>query len=264
MLSAGRPGLDNIYSLCEGILRLEVDKATYQRLGLNGTVVASGGRKHVKTRYGEQIMHVSSSRGQLTISPAIELNLRLPSMVYGKHGFKRILWAFKNVLNQSVTWLFYNLNGNNDGSGPISQHQPMIKRVEPHVDSLNGICVPEPSQAIREDDHDLVNGLLEWLSLAAMASPRIQSLDKIDIHLSRYQIPASVDGDGKPIKCSTQDLTRFHWQGFLPATFIKHVALAALKASGTEWFGLNVIDFDGQAYSILQRKHHILTWEYAD
>lgn len=53
MLSAGRPGLDNVFSICEGILRLEVDKATYERMGLNGTAIPSGGRKHVKTRYGE-------------------------------------------------------------------------------------------------------------------------------------------------------------------------------------------------------------------
>lgn len=28
-------------------------------------------------------------------------------MVHGKKGFERILWAFKNVLNHAVTWLFY-------------------------------------------------------------------------------------------------------------------------------------------------------------
>ena len=28
-------------------------------------------------------------------------------MLHGKKGFERIVWAFKNVLNNSVTWLFY-------------------------------------------------------------------------------------------------------------------------------------------------------------
>lgn len=28
-------------------------------------------------------------------------------MLHGKKGFERIVWAFKNVLNSSVTWLFY-------------------------------------------------------------------------------------------------------------------------------------------------------------
>ena len=40
----------------------------------------------------------------------IELNLRLPSMVHGKKGFERIVWAFKKVLDASVTWLFHDFN----------------------------------------------------------------------------------------------------------------------------------------------------------
>ena len=40
----------------------------------------------------------------------VEINLRLPSMLHGKKGFERIVWAFKNVLNASVTWLFCDLD----------------------------------------------------------------------------------------------------------------------------------------------------------
>jgi ribonuclease P/MRP protein subunit RPP40 len=39
----------------------------------------------------------------------VEINLRLPSMLHGKKGFERIVWAFKNVLNSSVSWLFCDL-----------------------------------------------------------------------------------------------------------------------------------------------------------
>lgn len=39
----------------------------------------------------------------------VEINLRLPSMLHGKKGFERIVWAFKNVLNHSVEWLFCDL-----------------------------------------------------------------------------------------------------------------------------------------------------------
>lgn len=52
MLSEGRPGIDHIYSLSEGVLRLEVDKPTFERLGLEGKPIPSEGRKHVKARYG--------------------------------------------------------------------------------------------------------------------------------------------------------------------------------------------------------------------
>lgn len=36
---------------------------------------------------------------------AIEIDLRQPSMLHGKKGFERIVWACRNVLNASVTWL---------------------------------------------------------------------------------------------------------------------------------------------------------------
>lgn len=55
MLSEGRPAIDRVFSLQEGILRIEVDKPTYERLGLQGFVMASEGRKHIKARYGEPV-----------------------------------------------------------------------------------------------------------------------------------------------------------------------------------------------------------------
>ena len=39
----------------------------------------------------------------------VEIELRLPSMLHGKKGFDRIVYAFKNVLNTPVTWLFVDL-----------------------------------------------------------------------------------------------------------------------------------------------------------
>lgn len=40
-------------------------------------------------------------------SKELEMDLRLPSMLHGKKGFERISWAFRNVLTNPVTWLFY-------------------------------------------------------------------------------------------------------------------------------------------------------------
>jgi ribonuclease P/MRP protein subunit RPP40 len=52
----------------------------------------------------------------------VEINLRLPSMLHGKKGFERIAWAFKNVLNHTVAWLFYDLateaSGISNGTEP--------------------------------------------------------------------------------------------------------------------------------------------------
>jgi ribonucleases P/MRP protein subunit RPP40 len=52
MLSEGRPLVDNIISLYEGVLRLELDRPTYERCGLQGTPIEDGGRKHQKARWG--------------------------------------------------------------------------------------------------------------------------------------------------------------------------------------------------------------------
>jgi ribonucleases P/MRP protein subunit RPP40 len=39
-------------------------------------------------------------------------------MVHGKKGFERLMWAAKNVLNRSLSWLFYDpqdTDGDGDG-----------------------------------------------------------------------------------------------------------------------------------------------------
>ena len=59
----------------------------------------------------------------LTIK-AIEIDLSLPSMVYGKKGFQRVLRACENVLNRSVTWLCHDHRTKEEGAfedlkGPI-------------------------------------------------------------------------------------------------------------------------------------------------
>lgn len=35
-------------------------------------------------------------------------------MLHGKKGFERIVWAFKNVLNHPVAWLFCDLTSESD------------------------------------------------------------------------------------------------------------------------------------------------------
>jgi ribonuclease P/MRP protein subunit RPP40 len=53
MLSEGRSGTDNVISLSDGVLRIEVDKPTYEKMGLEGKAVGGEGRKHVKARFGK-------------------------------------------------------------------------------------------------------------------------------------------------------------------------------------------------------------------
>lgn len=200
----------------------------------------------------------------LTANSAIELNLRLPSMVRGKKGFERIIWAFKNALNQSVEWLFYDLEGPNDGSGPLAKHQPKVSKVEPDVSSMESAEVPVLPEVVDEHNYDAIIELLEWLTLAASGSPRIRRDDNIDPYISRYQVPTDAGMDANAEPNSIQDLATFRWHGFMPASFIQPILLAALKASDETWFAMSAASFDGKAYTILQHKHHTLTWEYMD
>jgi ribonuclease P/MRP protein subunit RPP40 len=52
MLAEGRPLVDNVFSLYEGVLRLELDRPTYERCGLQGSPIEDGGKKHQKARWG--------------------------------------------------------------------------------------------------------------------------------------------------------------------------------------------------------------------
>jgi ribonuclease P/MRP protein subunit RPP40 len=42
------------------------------------------------------------------------VNLRLPSMVRGKKGFNRLVWAFTKELTETVSWLFLDLQTTED------------------------------------------------------------------------------------------------------------------------------------------------------
>ena len=262
MLSEGRPGIDHIFSLSEGILRLEVDKPTYERMGLDGVVVPHSGRNHVKARYGTRWRPTKFCLVRLISTTAIELNLRLPSMVRGKKGFERVLWAFKNVLYHTATWLFYDLNGPTDGTRTIGAHCPKVKQVEPEITTLQGVKVPGFPQDIQEGDYAQATELLEWLSLATANSPRIRADDDIDSYLSRYRVGLEEESFTDMTTSSPQNVATLRWHAFIPSTFVKDVFLAALKASGSKWFGMSVNAFDGRAYSILQHDHRTMTWEY--
>lgn len=47
-------------------------------------------------------------------------------MLHGKKGFERIVWAFKNVLDSAVTWLFYDFEVKPDGSNTTTRKAPLL------------------------------------------------------------------------------------------------------------------------------------------
>ncbi|KAL1996606.1 hypothetical protein VTN49DRAFT_7471 [Thermomyces lanuginosus] len=240
MLSEGRPGVDNVFSLHNGILRLELGKEPYERSGLQGKPIRSGGRKHAKERF------------------VVELNLRLPSMLHGKKGFERIVWAFKNVLNNPVSWLVCD-----PASDPATLDQ-VRKTLAPHAPQLVD-CVPNsvahpptvvpplsvvditvlPSEA---EIRDYCDELAEWMGLVSLGSPRVRVGDGIDPYLSRYEVP-QLD-NSQP---TSSRLVSVKWHGMIPSPWITHLLLQLLLDRASRdlrpavWFALTCTAFKRDA-----------------
>lgn len=272
MLSEGRPLLDNRFELFEGKLRMELTRPTYERCGIQGNPVEDGGKKHQKQRW------------------VVEYDLRSPSMKNGKKCFSRLQWACNNVLDQSLTWLFYNFNPSSteslaEGKEPISKHAPWIHRIEPSETKLEHILVPKlsardlPSLYSEEDALDL----LEYLQLLSLNSPRLKASDNIDPYLSRYEVPDSGNG------IVTKNMVRVRWTGFIPPAFVRGLFImtrrvafkcksssngtqdgdmeddSAIRDTGVEnrWFAMSAQGFGGKtAWTVMQfAPKETLTWE---
>jgi ribonuclease P/MRP protein subunit RPP40 len=265
ILSEGKPLLDNRMSLYEGVLRLELDRPTYERCGLQGRPIEDGGKKHQKARW------------------VVEFDLRNPSMQHGKKGFGRLEWAAKEVLNQSLSCLFYNFNPTSReslpaGAEPISIHQPSIQSITPTTTKASNVLCPHftvgdlPGIYEQED----AMALLEYIHILELESPRISRSDNIDSFLSRYEVPDFGSGT------ISKDFVRLRWSGFIPPQFIRDLFLAVRKdglkgekkseegEAGTQemnkegrWIALSAQGFNkGESWTVMQfAGRETLTWD---
>ncbi|KAF2761668.1 hypothetical protein EJ05DRAFT_496571 [Pseudovirgaria hyperparasitica] len=246
LLSEGRPQIDNLISLTAGILRLELDKPTYERAGLVGTPIPSGGRTHVKARY------------------AIEFNLRLPCMLHGKKGFERLKYAAQNVLTQSLSFLFVDLGSSRMevDEDPLAKHHPFKHTVAPSVLRMPDTLCPVLPGLRGLEDQGIAAEVYEWLSLVSLASPRLSASDDMDGFLSRYAVP-EVDAH-VPTSCN---LVRLRWRGLITPQYVTKVWMAVLRESarsGNEnWVALNAGCFrGGGSYQVLDfGKEGCVCWE---
>ncbi|KAH8652775.1 ribonuclease P 40kDa subunit-domain-containing protein [Tricladium varicosporioides] len=224
MLSEGIPGVDNTYSLSEGILTLHLDKETYERAGLEGKPEGVKGKRGTKPRW------------------IVEINLRLPSMLHGKKGFDRIVYAFKNVLTTPVTWLFHNLTTTVLDPEPLEAHFPIHKTISPRVTLDKQVKMPhlkpptETDAAYGNDFEDHATEIQEWLALVLLESPRVNIDDKIDPFLSRYTPPGE--------SFSNTTLVKLTWQGFLSPSWAHKTFVDILLAIPRHsWFAYCVGGF---------------------
>ncbi|KAL4811223.1 ribonuclease P 40kDa subunit-domain-containing protein [Aspergillus unguis] len=231
MISEGRSGLDNVFTLREGVLKLELGKEDYERTGLTGKSIRTGGRKHAKERF------------------LIELNLRLPSMLHGKKGFERIIWAFKNVLNRPVTWLFFDLGTESSGVAEddltLKGNNPEIMSCEAIPRTHENITAPSFSNLnitnqSESNLRDLCTEISEWLAMVSLGSERLSANDDIDPYLCRYSAPDV--GESEPV---TSDLINLKWHGFIPPHWIVQLLITIFRETAPRvtkspaWFALS-------------------------
>ncbi|KAH6323652.1 hypothetical protein HBI37_226900 [Parastagonospora nodorum] len=273
MLSEGRELVDNRFELRDGKLKMELDRATYERCGLQGTPIEDGGKKHQKARW------------------VVEYDLRLPSMKHGKAGFGRLEWAAKNVLNKSLTWLWWNHNPTSgeslaEGREVLSKHAPWVHKIESSITKLGDSLCPKlvKGELDKLYDEDEAMSLLEYINMLSLNSPRVKASDDINPHLSRYEVPDFGVG------LETRDMVCVRWKGFMPPAFMRDVFIAARrdafrskgrsKTNGTQdadvdmegaeqgkeeeaWFSMSAQGFGGRkSWTVMQFEgRDTVTWQ---
>lgn len=200
LLGAGRPRVDTRMQVVAGVLRLEMATPLYERAGLVGRPLEDGGAKHKRARW------------------VVEVDLKAQSMRKGKKGFERLRWAAREVLDESLAWLFCSRNASfaesvRDGREELCRHAPEIFPLQPDVETLGGVLVPKLDvqgnglSALYDQDDALA--LLEWLDMLSLGSPRVRDGNALDGHLCRYDVPDFGLG------AETRGLVRVRWRGFI-------------------------------------------------
>jgi len=241
MVSSGRPRVDNRFSLIDGVLKLDLDKETYERCGLSGKPSRSDGRFHVVSRY------------------AVELDLRLPSMVRGKKGFDRVVRAFTKELTEPVSWLFLDLQ-KSALDAPIHRTDCKEVDVRPETTNITRTIVPLalPEDAFKDALYQ--EQLLEWIGLALINSPRILEADNVDPYLCRYEFPDAYSEGTTPK--SVHDIVHVQWRGLIAPKFASAI-LSEVCQPGQEWMAYSLSSFEGALHtSFVAGDRESLCWEY--
>lgn len=127
MLSRGRTDLDKVFTLKDGRLTMFLDKETYERAGLVGKPHGAKGNRGLRPRW------------------VVELDLRSPSMLHGRPGFDRLVYACTNTLTEPLTWLFCNVSNKSESwlfnlaCLPLLLHDSLVDTIPQHL-------IPIPSK----------------------------------------------------------------------------------------------------------------------
>ncbi|KAK3990862.1 ribonuclease P 40kDa subunit-domain-containing protein [Cladorrhinum sp. PSN332] len=223
MLSEGRSGIDNVFTLKKGTLTMYLDKETYERAGLVGKPHGVKGKRGLKPRW------------------IVEVDLNASSMVRGKKGFDRLIYASKNALSQPLTWLICNSSSTVPVDGLPQQNSPTNSkanvRIGQAIDAkVPGLIPPITTDPSARDEFEyFTTDLYEWLSLVRLQSPRILANDQIDPYLSRYQVPEG----GQNTK-----ICRISWQGFFSPSWSHQTLMDLVTVLPYKtWFSFSTTTF---------------------
>jgi ribonucleases P/MRP protein subunit RPP40 len=204
----------------------------------------------------------------------VEVDFRPLSMTHGKKNFKRVEYAFKNVLNHSLGWLFVESRSSTTPSTaqpssegtttnpPIAKHHPFDEIGKPKISRLEHVSIPVFTPETGLEDPDYAAELLEWIGLANLRSSRICATDTMDPYLSRYTVPQLPNPDGLETGLQTRNVAVLQWRGLATAEFVMKLWIRVRRQVGKEFFSMSVSGFNDEGYSIVNQGREVLTWEW--
>ncbi|KAI8956316.1 ribonuclease P 40kDa subunit [Xylaria longipes] len=226
MLSVGKVGTDNVFSIKDGKLMMYLDKETYERAGLVGKPHGVKGARGLQPRW------------------IVEYDLRSPSALHGKKGFDRLVYACKNALDAPTIWLFCNLS-KTPSPDPITQYHPTKYISNPELAQDLAMKIPPlgiPSAVLadqtRQELNDYATEVYEWISLVRLESPRVNLLDNIDPYLSTYAVPGDLSENNEGRLC------KISWQGFIPPSWAANTLAELIRTLPPKaWFSFSTTPF---------------------
>lgn len=144
------------------------------------------------------------------------------------------------------------------------KYHPEWHTLQPTTTEYTNILIPTfnsttltqsstPSHTNSNDDTTYTSDLLEYLSLLALGSSRLQATDSIDPFLSRYTVPSLESTDNM----STGDVVRLRYRGFIPTAYLIRLFILMTKGldgmkDGKAWGVIQAHGFGGEVVTVLR------------
>ncbi|KAK0383080.1 hypothetical protein NLU13_8994 [Sarocladium strictum] len=218
MMSQGRKAVDDVFTLEYGSLNMYLGKESYERAGLVGKTYGAKGNRKLKPRW------------------VVTYDLKSHSMLHGKKGFDRLVYACHHVFAKPLTWILTTASGKGKFSTtpqPVNKVPCSTIRCE-HL-KTSDIALRVDRSIVSSEDRlaleSVATDLYEWLSLVRLGSTRIMKHDRIDAYLSRYESPEARSG--------SMEICLMSWQGLVSSEWLYQLAMGVMTSLPQgAWFSL--------------------------